>query len=105
MTETPGIYNVEGDRPEHPPQPSTVRLDTKLDLLIEQRGRLTEGLTEFRVTMQEGFTSHDIRLDRIVEATERQATVAERQALTIERQSLAIERLALILERQIRGEG
>ena len=80
-------------------------LDTKLDLLIEQRGRLTEGLTEFRVTMQEGFTSHDIRLDRIVEATERQATVAERQALTIERQSLAIERLALILERQIRGEG
>ncbi len=80
-------------------------LDTKLDLLIEHFDRLTEGLTEFRVTMQEGFTSHDIRLDRIVEATERQATVAERQALTIERQSLAIERLALILERQIRGEG
>ncbi len=50
-------------------------LDTKLDLLIEHFDRLTEGLTEFRVTMQEGFTSHDIRLDRIVEATERQATV------------------------------
>ncbi len=80
--------------PEHP---SIQQLDTKLDLLIEQIARLTEGLTEFRVTMQEGFTNLDARLDRI-------ADVAERQSLTIERQSLAIERLALILERQIGGE-
>lgn len=93
MTETLLSYDV-GDRLEQPPQPSIQSLDSKLDILIEQVGRLTEVLTT-------GLTDFNARLDRIAETTERQATVAERQSLTIERQSLAIERLALILERQI----
>ncbi len=87
MTEIPGVYNVGGDRPERVPQPSIQQLDTKLELLIEQVGKLTEVLTI-------GLGDFNARLDRIAE-------VAERQALTIERQSLAIERLVLILEKQV----
>lgn len=78
--------------------PDIQRLDNKLDLLIDQIGRLTEGLTEFRSTMQEGFAE-------LKAITDRQAATAERQALTIERQSLAIERLALMLERTMEREG
>jgi methyl-accepting chemotaxis protein len=86
VSETPGVYNVGGDRPERS-QTSIQKLDTKLDLLIEQLGRLTEVLTT-------GLADFNARLDRI-------ADVAERQALTIERQSVAIERLVLILEKQV----
>ena len=86
MTET-------DDRPDLPTSQSSIQqLDTKLDILIEQVAKLTSVLTV-------GLSDLDAKLDRITEATERQAAVAERQALTIERQSLAIERLALMLER------
>lgn len=59
----------------------------KLDLLIEQVGRLTEGLTEIKVLIYEQ-----------AETAERQAAVAERQAAVAERQSVSIDRLTAIVE-------
>ncbi|NEP10210.1 MAG: hypothetical protein F6K14_08320 [Symploca sp. SIO2C1] len=96
MTQTPNI--------ETPSEPD------RLDLLIEQVGRFTEGLTEFRVVMTESMTEFrtslaalDQRLDRIAVTTERQAASIDRLAITAESQQQSIEQLAaavrLLVER------
>jgi len=96
MTQTPNI--------ETPSEPD------RLDLLIEQVGRLTEGLTEFRVVMTESMTEFrtsltalDQRLDRIAVTTERQAISIDRLTATAESQQQSIEQLAaavrLLVER------
>jgi hypothetical protein len=86
MTETPGRYDL-GSTPEV----SIQQLDNKLDLLINKIGKLTEGLTNFRTAVQEGFLELKV--------------ITSRQAATAEGQSLAIERLALMLERVLAKEG
>jgi hypothetical protein len=86
MTETPGRYDL-GSTPEV----SIQQLDNKLDLLIDKIGKLTEGLTNFRTAVQEGFLELKV--------------ITSRQAATAEGQSLAIERLALMLERVLAKEG
>lgn len=71
-------------------------LDGKLETLIDQVGRLTEGITEIRdlvervavTTEQQGE-----RIDRLVETTERQSAVAERQAASIDRLTQIVEGL------------
>jgi hypothetical protein len=93
VTETPGRYDVGGT-----PSVSIQQLDSKLDLLIDQIGKLTPELSDFCTVMQYGFSFLKV-------ITSRQAATAERLALTIERQSLAIERLALMLERVQAKEG
>jgi hypothetical protein len=86
MTETPGRYDLGGT-----PKVSIQQLDNKLDLLIDKIGKLTEGLTNFRTAVQEGFLELKV--------------ITSRQAATAEGQSLAIERLALMLERVLAKEG
>ncbi len=86
MTETLGRYDLGGT-----PEVSIQQLDNKLDLLINKIGKLTEGLTNFRTAVQEGFLELKV--------------ITSRQAATAEGQSLAIERLALMLERVLAKEG
>jgi predicted nucleic acid-binding Zn-ribbon protein len=70
-------------------------LDNKLDILIEQIGRLTEGiaefrlstqesLTEFRLTMQQSMTEFRADLAEIKETTRVQAETAARLARIVE---------------------
>ncbi len=47
MTEAGGMYNT-GNSP-----PTLISIDQKLDILIEQIARLTEGLTEIRLAIQQ----------------------------------------------------
>ncbi len=81
MTETPGRYDVGGDRPERP-QIAIQQLDTKLDILSDQIGRLTEGLTALRLISEQQLEVArlqgdrlnliDGRLDRLTAITEQQ---------------------------------
>jgi hypothetical protein len=93
MTGTPGRYELGGT-----PEVSTQQLDNKLDLVIDQISKLTEGLTDFRTAMQKGFLELKV-------ITSHQDATAERQAVTIERPSLTLERLALMIERVLAKEG
>jgi methyl-accepting chemotaxis protein len=75
----------------------------KLDVLVDQVGRLTEGLTEFRADMAEikGLVREQLavsqsqteNIKRLAETTERQMVVSERLAATVERQSQMLETL------------
>jgi methyl-accepting chemotaxis protein len=81
VTETPGRYDVGGDRPERP-QIAIQQLDTKLDILSDQIGRLTEGLTALRLISEQQLEVArlqgdrlnliDGRLDRLTAITEQQ---------------------------------
>ncbi|MGJ3246911.1 MAG: hypothetical protein ACFE0I_12655 [Elainellaceae cyanobacterium] len=62
------------------------RIDAKLDILIDQVGRLTEGLTEIKRLVQ------------------RQAETSERQAETSERQAETADRLVRIVEMLIQRQ-
>lgn len=56
-------------------------LDSKLETLIDQVGRLTEGLTEIKGMIQEqGETAkrQERNIDRLVAVTERQSAMIER---------------------------
>jgi hypothetical protein len=55
----------------------------KLDILIDQVGRLTEGLTEIKTLIRE------------------QTAIADRQATSIDRQEQNISRLVQVVERLI----
>jgi methyl-accepting chemotaxis protein len=75
----------------------------KLDVLVDQVGRLTEGLTEFRADMAEikGLVREQLtvsqsqteNIKRLAETTERQMIVSERLAATVERQAQMLETL------------
>lgn len=75
----------------------------KLDVLIDQVGRLTEGITEFRADMAEikGLVREQLAvaqaqaesIQRLAETTDRQTAVSERLAATVERQSQMMETL------------
>jgi hypothetical protein len=93
MTGTPRRYELGGT-----PDVSTQQLDNKPDLVIDQISKLTEGLTDFRTAVQNGFLELKV-------ITSHQDATAERQAVTIERPSLTLERLALMLERVLAKEG
>jgi hypothetical protein len=75
--------------------------DQKLDILVEQVGRITEGLTEIRVTLQEQVEvgkRQDERLDRLGEKLDRIAERQDRQAETTARQVETTDRLTRIVE-------
>ncbi len=86
MSETPPRYDVESDRPEQPPQLSIQSLDTKLDLLIEQVGRLTEVLTT-------GLSDIKALVERQAQTTEAQSQSITALVQLANRQAAAIERL------------
>jgi methyl-accepting chemotaxis protein len=75
----------------------------RLDVLVDQVGRLTEGLTEFRADMAEikGLVREQLtvsqsqteNIKRLAETTERQMIVSERLAATVERQAQMLETL------------
>jgi len=67
--------------------------DDRLEILIDQVGRLTEAQTEFKYEMID-------RLDRLIQMSERQAATAERYAATAERHEENITRLVAVVERQ-----
>ena len=61
--------------------PNGNNLDSKLETLIDQVGRLTEGLTEIKSMIQEqGETAkrQERNIDRLVAVTERQSVIIER---------------------------
>lgn len=61
--------------------------DDHLDILINQVGRLTEGLTEIKSLVE-----------RVALTTEQQAEVARQQAAIAEKQAASVERLTQIVE-------
>jgi methyl-accepting chemotaxis protein len=70
--------------------------DQKLDILVEQVGRITEGLTEIRVTLQEQVEvgkRQDERLDRMAERLDRQAEATDRQMQITDRLTRIVENL------------
>lgn len=70
-------------------------LDNKLDILIEQIGRLTEGITEFRLSTQESLT--EFRLTMQQSMTEFRADLAEiKETTRVQAETAA--RLARIVE-------
>jgi hypothetical protein len=82
--------------------------DQKLDILVEQVGRITEGLTEIRVTLQEQvevgkkqderLARFGERLDQFGERLDRIAERQDRQAETTDRQVQITDRLTRIVE-------
>lgn len=63
-------------------------LDSNLETLIDQVGRLTEGLSEIKGMIQEqGETAkrQERSIDRLVTITDRLVAVTERQSAMIER--------------------
>ncbi len=75
--------------------------DSKLETLIDQVGRLTEGLIEIKATVERVATTTEPqaemaqqqseRIDRLTETTGRQAVVAERQAASVARLTQIVE--------------
>lgn len=80
----------------------------KLDVLIDQVGHLTEGLTEFRADMAEikGLVREQLAVSqsqaesirRIAETTEKQNAVSERLAVSVERLAATVERQSQMVE-------
>jgi len=76
-----------------------------IEMLIEQVGRLTEGLTEFRLAMVDSFTQFNSKLDRMTDKLDgmsdrldRLASVSEEQASTARLQAESITRLIELLQ-------
>ncbi len=77
--------------------------NNQLAVLIDQVGRLTEGLTEFRADMTE--IKERVReqlvvaqaqaesINRLAATTDRQTILSERRAATVERQAAMLEAL------------
>ncbi len=118
MTETPGRYDI-GDTPE----PSIQGLGNKLDILSDQIGRLTEGLTALRLiskkqqlevalknenvfVLRKTFGSLqgdrlnliDGRLDRIEERLDLLVGTAEAQSQTAQAQQQSIQQMAQMMQ-------
>ena len=66
--------------------------DDRLEILIDQVGRLTETQTEFKYEMID-------RLDRLIQMAEQQAEVAREQKESIDRLATTAERNAATAER------
>lgn len=87
MTETGGIYDAGSS-------PSLVRLDSKLDILTDQIGRMTEGLTELKILIQQQ-----------AQIAQQQAETARQQADTAAQQTQNIDRLTRIIEQLVSRGG
>ncbi len=78
------------------------RIDEKLETLIDQVGRLTEGLVDLRLTVERQADTVDRLLSEgladIKATIERQMIVAERQAETVDRQAATVDRLVKIVD-------
>ncbi len=72
---------------------SNKQQNLKLDALTDQVGRLTEGITDLKLTVDEGFKQLDARLNQI-------ASTAEQQAETAKQQAESITRLISMLEKK-----
>ncbi|NET60420.1 MAG: hypothetical protein F6K47_31055 [Symploca sp. SIO2E6] len=95
MTQTP--------QTDTPPEPD------RIDLLIEQVGRLTEGLTEFRLSMTESITEFRAAMEQSM--NEFRADMAEiklttrQQAETAASQAETTAKLVAIVERLLAEKG
>ncbi len=85
------------------------RIDEKLEILIDQVGRLTEGLVDIKLTVERQMAVAERQaetVDRLLRegladiklTVERQVVVAERQAETMDRQAAAVDRLVTIVD-------
>ncbi|NCJ06449.1 hypothetical protein GS597_07980 [Synechococcales cyanobacterium C] len=82
--------------------------NNQLAVLIDQVGRLTEGLTEFRADMADikervreqlvVAQAQAENINRLAETTDRQTILSERLVATVERQAATVERQAVMLE-------
>ena len=72
--------------------------DDRLEILIDQIGRLSEVHTEFKYEMIE-------RLDRLIQMAEEQAAVAKEQAAIAREQKESIARLAATAEQNAATAG
>jgi methyl-accepting chemotaxis protein len=68
---------------------STSEQPEKIDILIEQVGRMTEGITEVRLLVE-----------RVAQTVERVAQTTEQQAVVAAQQAESITRLITMLEKQ-----
>lgn len=66
----------------------------KIEILIDQVGRMTESITELRMSLT------DLR-STVVSGFDELKTISQRQAEAAERQSQSIDRLAQIQERNV----
>jgi len=76
--------------------PSNSNLDEKIDILVDQVGRLTEGLTKFRLDMQHSITEFRADLAEIKAMVKDQSETSTRQAETADRLVRIVE---VLLER------
>jgi hypothetical protein len=65
----------------------------KLDILIDQVGRLTESITELGIFVREGFEESNQRMTRLEEISQRQADAIDRQEQNINRLVGVVEKL------------
>ncbi|NES18580.1 MAG: hypothetical protein F6K41_06530 [Symploca sp. SIO3E6] len=65
----------------------------RIELLIEQVGRLTEGLTEFRLSMEQSMNEFRADMAEIKLTTRQQAETAASQAETTAKLVAIVERL------------
>jgi len=77
---------------------SSDNLDNKVDILTEQVGRLTEGLTDFRMRMEASVEEFRSDLAEIKLTIKEQAEVSKRQAESSIRQAETADRLARVVE-------
>jgi methyl-accepting chemotaxis protein len=64
---------------------------SNIDILIEQVGRMTEGITEVR-----------LMVERVAQTTEQQAIVAAQQAESVRQQAKSANKLITMLEQRDR---
>lgn len=76
------------------------RIDSNISMLIDQVGRMTEGITELRLVVTDGFTEIKESLAKMDESLEKLKQVTEEQAKTSAEQTTNITRLAMVAESQ-----
>jgi methyl-accepting chemotaxis protein len=89
------------------PEQKIDRIDNNVFMLIDQVGRMTEGISELRLVVTDGFTEikesmtrMESNLTKMDENLEKLRQVTEEQAKTSAEQTANITRLALIAESQ-----
>lgn len=74
--------------------------DQKLDILIEQVGKLTEGLTEFKIEMQQSMTGFRADLGEIKALMHRQAEAMDKQSEAMDKQAEAMDKQVEAMDKQ-----
>ncbi len=75
---------------------NAVQPPDKMELLIDQVGRLTEGLTEIRLLIQDQIQ----QADKALAVAESQAEIAKENSAIAKENSASIQRLTVIVDQQ-----